>query len=91
MYSLSYHEKVVKTDLPKIDNKWKLIIKKSMETKLTSRPEVYGKPLRQSLKNNYKFRVGDYRVIFSIKNNNVKIYAIQHRSVVYKSVDKRIF
>ncbi|MGH7234627.1 MAG: type II toxin-antitoxin system RelE family toxin [Candidatus Saccharimonadales bacterium] len=89
MFSLSYHEEVVKTDLPKIDSNWKGNIKKSIETKLTSRPEVYGKPLRQSLKNNYKLRVGDYRVIFRIENNNVKIFAIQHRSVVYKKLNKR--
>jgi len=43
-------------------------------------PELYGKPLRRSLKGYRKLRVGDYRVIFRIEKHFIKIFVIQHRS-----------
>ncbi|MBI2096721.1 MAG: type II toxin-antitoxin system RelE/ParE family toxin [Candidatus Sungbacteria bacterium] len=58
--------------------------------KATARPEVYGKPLRRSLKGYQKLRVRDYRVIYRIERSTVKVFVIQHRSVVYQSVEKRI-
>lgn len=48
-----------------------------------TRPEVYGRPLRRSLKGYRKLRVGEYRIILKIKDNKVKIFVIQHRSTVY--------
>jgi mRNA interferase RelE/StbE len=83
MYEILYSDEVIKEDLPKIGEPWKSKIKKAIELKLMVRPEVYGKPLRRSLKNYRKLRVGDYRVIFRIEEQKVKIFVIQHRSVVY--------
>jgi mRNA interferase RelE/StbE len=90
MFQVLYQEEVVKKDLPKISAYWKDAIKRSIETKLTSSPELYGKSLRRSLKNYRKLRVGDYRVIFRIEGQNVKIFVIGHRSVVYARADKRL-
>lgn len=90
MFIVSYHHLVVRDDIPKLSENWKKEIKKAIEAKLTSRPEIYGKPLRRSLKNYRKLRVGDYRVIFRIKNLEVKILVIEHRSIVYKTAEKRI-
>jgi len=90
MFDVEYHDEVVTKDLPKIGAPWKLIIKLAIESKLTTQPDLYGKPLRRSLKNYQKLRVGDYRVIFRIENNTVKIFVIQHRSVVYANASKRI-
>lgn len=88
-FSISYHEAVVKQDLPKLSKSSREQIKHAIETKLTENPEVFGKPLRRSLKGYRKLRVGDYRVIFRIEGSIVKILVIQHRSVVYKKVNQR--
>lgn len=90
MFKVSYHYLVVEDDIPKLSAVWKKNIRQAIETKLTTQPEVYGKPLRHSLKNYRKLRVGDYRVIFKIEGSNVKIFIIQHRSKVYSGVEKRI-
>lgn len=90
MFEITYHEQVVKKDIPKLSSFWRAKIKKAIETKLITKPELYGKPLRRSLKNYYKLRVGDYRVIFRIEGQQIRVLIIQHRSVVYSKVDKRI-
>ena len=89
-FTLLYHRLVVEEDIPKISGEWKNKIKEAVEQKLTFRPEVYGKPLRRSLKGFRKLRVGDYRVIYRIEGRAVKVVVIQHRSVVYMSAEKRI-
>jgi len=90
MFKLLYHEAVVKTDLPRLSADWRQKIRIAIETKLTIYPELYGKPLRRSLKNYRKLRIGDYRVIFRIEGNSVKVFVIQHRSKVYDNINKRI-
>jgi len=82
-YTLSYHKLVVTEDIPKLSAEIKSRIKESIENKLTTHPELYGKPLRRSLNGYRKLRVGDYRVIFCIEGSVVKIFVIKHRSVVY--------
>ncbi|MBU1179192.1 type II toxin-antitoxin system RelE/ParE family toxin [Patescibacteria group bacterium] len=88
-FVLQYHEVVVKEDIPRLSSEWKKKIKQAIEDKLTTHPEIFGRPLHQSLKNYRKLRIGDYRAIFSIEKNIVKIFAIQHRSVIYKTIGKR--
>jgi len=90
MFEILYHEDVVKKDIPRIAANWQKRIRVAIEAKLRTQPEVYGKPLRRSLKSYRKLRVGDYRVIFRIEGQKVKIFIIQHRSKVYSSADKRI-
>jgi mRNA interferase RelE/StbE len=89
-FELDYHELVKKNDIPKIPENIKKRIKSAIEYRLTLEPEVFGKPLRKSLKGYRKLRVGDYRVIFRIEGKRVKIFIIQHRSVVYKNAEMRI-
>ena len=88
-YTVEYHELVVSEDIPKISKKEKDRIKKSIEEKLQSRPELFGKPLGNSLKNYRSLRVGNYRIIYRIEKETVKIFVIQHRSMVYKNTVKR--
>ncbi len=88
-YQLIYHADVKKIDLPKIDNKNKSMIKRSIEERLTTRPEVYGKPLQRTLKGYWKLRVGDYRVVFKITGHEILIIGIMHRKNVYSRVKKR--
>lgn len=90
MFKVVYHQDVVGQDLPKISSAWQHKVRAAIEAKLTSRPELYGKPLRRSLKNYRKLRVGDYRVIFRIEGTLVKVFIIQHRSTVYSHAGKRL-
>lgn len=84
-FNIQYHPAVIKHDIPKLSTAVQRNIKSAIETKLTSFPENYGKPLRRSLKGYRKLRVGDYRVIFRIEGRTIKIFVIQHRSVVYQT------
>ena len=43
-----------------------------------------GKPLKGDLKGNYSYRVGDWRVIYSIEKTFVYIKDIRHRREVYR-------
>jgi len=88
-FEIRYHENVVSEDIPKLSPEWSDTIRIAIETKLTSRPEIFGRPLRHSLKGYRKLRVGDYRVVFHIKGSIVKILIIQHRAIVYKVLKKR--
>ena len=85
-----YHPLVVRDDIPELDFTIRVRIKQSIEQKLTIQPEIFGVPLRRSLKGHRKLRVGDYRVVFRIEGMKVLILAIKHRSVIYKIVQKRI-
>ena len=89
-FCVEYNELVVKSDIPKITNREKERIRRGIEEKLQVRPELFGKPLRNSLKNYRSLRISDYRVIYRISWQVVKIFIIQHRSQVYKKVFVRI-
>ncbi|MDB4978425.1 MAG: addiction module antitoxin RelB [Candidatus Peribacteria bacterium] len=73
--------KFPKTDLKKIKN--------AIEQKLTTEPNLFGKPLRRTLRSYWSLRVGQYRVIYRIQETEVLIFLIEHRSIVY-DMAKRI-
>ena len=89
MFKVIYHYLVVRDDIPKLSNEWREKVRSAIEKRLTARPELYGKPLRHSLRGYRKLRVGDWRVIFGIERDTVKIIVIQHRSVAYADAKKR--
>lgn len=89
-FKIVYQDVVIKDDIPKLSSVDKIRIKKAIKEKLTTEPEIFGKPLRYSLKGYRKLRVGDYRVVFRIEKETVKIFYIGHRSIAYKEMNKRI-
>ena len=90
VYKIIYHSQVVTHDIPLLSREWREKIRDAIEGKLASHPEVFGIPLRNTLKGYRKLWVGDYRVIFRIEEKTVIIFIIQHRSVVYPTAQKRI-
>ena len=68
----------------------KLRIKKAIEERLMTDPVKYGKPLRKSLKSYWKLRVGDYRIVYNVKDNTVIIFGIINRKDVYKDIYARL-
>lgn len=84
-----YHPLVAEKDIPKLDPAVRERIKLAIEKKLTTSPEVYGVPLRATLKQYWKLRVDDYRVVYSIKAKTVYILVIAHRKDVYVLAEVR--
>jgi len=89
-YKLIYHPDVKKVDLQVIDNKNKFMIKKAIEERLSTHPEIYGKPLQRTLKGYWRLRVGDYRVVFKILEQKILILGILHRKDIYEQIQKRL-
>ena len=89
-YNIIYESNVVKIDIPKLDSSVKQMVRISIEEKLTTQPEVFGKPLRKSLKGYRKLRIGVWRVVFRIEKKEVKIFAIVHRRSAYQKALKRV-
>ena len=89
-YHLVYHADVEKVDLPRIDLKNKSMIKRAIEERLTTQPDVYGKPLQRTLKGYWKLRVGEYRVVFKLRGNELRILGIIYRKKVYRDIGKRM-
>ncbi|GBR75271.1 toxin RelE [Candidatus Termititenax aidoneus] len=83
-YTLQYADSVVHEDIPALP-KQKLQIKKAIEERLAVDPVGLGKPLRYSLLGHRRLRVGDWRVIYRIEKNVVKIVKIGNRKDVYES------
>ena len=89
-FSLLYHPKVVAEDLPSLPSNIHSRIARAIETRLAEAPEQHGTPLRKTLKGYWKLRVGDYRVVYKIANDEVWILGIIHRKKIYDDVLKRI-
>ena len=88
-YNLKYHADVKRIDLGKIDNKNKNMIKRAIEERLVTQPEIYGKPLQRSLKGYWKLRVGEYRIVFKMSKNDIFILGIMDRKNIYSQIEKR--
>ena len=88
IFEIVYAEEVVKKDIPSLSVKQKELIKQAIENKLRTNPMFFGKPLRYSLKPLRRLRAGDFRVVFMLGDQIVKILAIQHRSVIYQNLKK---
>lgn len=58
--------------------------------KLSARPEIFGKPLRHALRQYYALRVGDYRVLYMLKEETVYVILVGHRKDVYQDAMRRI-
>jgi len=84
MYKINYSDIVVTKDIPRLSAPIKSIIKTAIENKLKINPILFGKPLRYNLKNCRRLRVGDYRIIYQLVDQNVNILAIKHRKHAYK-------
>ena len=89
-FNILLYPQVIKVDIPQLTKNVLKRIKLDINKKLRTSPEVFGKPLRKSLKGFRSLRSGTYRVIFEIQNRNVEIIMISHRSIVYKKAFERL-
>lgn len=89
-YEPRYHPDVRAVDIPLLNETLKKRIKKAIEDRLMIAPHQYGEPLRKTLKGYWKLRVGDYRVVFKVVEQEVWIFGIINRKDVYNSILNRI-
>ncbi len=77
-------------DIPKLDTGARDRIRRAIEERLMTAPHQYGLPLRKTLKGYWKLRVGDYRVVYSIRDGReVIVLIICHRREVYEKAAMR--
>lgn len=86
MYEISYLPEVVKKQIPKLSLPARTKIKKAIEKKLAIDPIAFGKPLRYSLKGLRRLRVENFRVIYKVDEEELKITIVKiaHRKEVYE-------
>ncbi|MEK7448408.1 MAG: type II toxin-antitoxin system RelE/ParE family toxin [Planctomycetota bacterium] len=89
-YILFYHPDIHKEDLPNIPRNIQIRISNAVQERLLKEPLKYGEPLKRSLQGYRKLRVGDYRVIYRIDQENIIILKIGHRKEVYRRAHLRI-
>ena len=89
-YTIKYDPLVVRGDIPALDTFWAEATQGAIAKKLATRPDVFGKPLRQSLSGWRSLRVGDYRIVYAVEKRTVHVLGILHRSEVYEEIAKRL-
>ncbi len=87
-YKIEYLQGAQK-DVTKIPNELRSPIAQAIHEKLSTRPDVFGKPLKSILYPLWSLRVKNWRVVFLLKGDIVQIWAILPRSIIYKEVQKR--
>ena len=87
-YSVEYTDRAVK-ELKKLDKYTKLMIKAWIDKNLVGcdDPRAHGKALTANRKGQWRYRIGDYRLICSIEDERLVILALSigHRNEVYKT------
>lgn len=86
-YKVEYLPSVFKT-LEKMDRFTKRIIVEWIEKHLVDceNPRAHGKPLSANRAGQWRYRIGDYRVIAKIEDDKliILVIAIGHRKEIYK-------
>ncbi len=81
-YNIVYKSSI-KKDLRRIDRKKLPAILEDIEGVLKGSP-LKGKELKGEFEGLFSYRVGDYRVIYTILGNTVMVLRISHRKDAYK-------
>ena len=81
-YSLVYTNRAIR-DIEKLDPKVKNWIGETL-LRYGEDPLNYAVKLKDSRLGTYRFRIGDYRVIFDIEGIEIVILRVGHRRDIYK-------
>ena len=82
MYKLIYTRRAIK-DVEKLDKNVKKRIGDKL-FRLKQDPFLYAEKLTNPILGTYRFRIGDYRVIFDIVENEIVVLRIGHRKNIYR-------
>ncbi|HCL58204.1 MAG TPA: type II toxin-antitoxin system RelE/ParE family toxin [Spirochaetia bacterium] len=81
MYEIIFTERAFK-DIQNFDNSLKKRIGKKLQQYAVD-PQYYAKALINSKLGSYRFRIGDYRIIFDIDDNKIVVLRIGLRKDIY--------
>lgn len=81
-YRLVYTHRAIK-DLDSLDASVKQRIGKTLQ-RYEQHPLSYAEPLKQSELGSYRFRIGDYRVVFDLEGDQIVVLRVGHRRDIYK-------
>ena len=82
MYSIFWKISAL-DDLYKFTPKAALKMKARIELYLVESPKKLGKPLSGKFKNLYRYRYGDCRIIYEVKDWQIIILKVGHRKDIY--------
>lgn len=82
VYKIAYKSSVSK-DLKRLHKDEIKRILNGIEKKIVANPFL-GKSLKGDFRGCYRYRFGDYRVIYTILKNEILILRIGHRKEIYK-------
>lgn len=82
-YRLVYTQRAVR-DIHGLDPDTKQRLGKTL-LRYEQDPLRYSEKLTQSALGSYRFRIGDYRVVFDLIGNEIVVLRIGHRREIYKS------
>ncbi len=72
-------------DLQILDNITKKRIAKKLKYFIEQEdPVLFAKKLVNSKDGDYRWRIGNYRLVFDVDKNSIKLLRIQHRKDVYR-------
>lgn len=83
-YQLIYTRRALK-DIQHLDAKAKQRIKTALE-KYSEEPLSVAQKLTNPKLGTYRFRIGDYRVIFDIQADQIVILRVGHRRDIYRTI-----
>ena len=83
-YDLVYTQRAIR-DIEKLDPKIKKRLGKVL-LRYKEEPLRCAEKLTDSKIGNYRFRIGNYRVIFDIEENEIVVLRIGHRKEIYKRI-----
>ena len=84
-YTIMWHEDALK-DLKKVDRNQASVIIDKTEKHLILDPHKFGKPLTGHLRGFFRYRIGKYRIIYTIKEDELIILVLKigKRDKVYR-------
>lgn len=88
-FTVIFHPDAAK-EIARLNEDLKQRIKTAITERLMTEPALYGKPLRATLKGYWKLRVGDYRLVFSVYDTEIIVFAVCHRKEVYDLIHRRM-
>ena len=83
-YDLVYTRRAIK-DIQRLEEKTKRRIGKAL-IRYSEDPLRYAEKLTDPRLGNYRFRIGDYRVIFDLEETDIAVLRVGHRKEIYRKI-----
>ncbi len=81
-YTLIYTQRAER-DIARLDSRTKERIGKTL-LRYKEEPLKYAEKLSDPVLGAYRFRIGDYRVIFDLEGNQIVVLRVGHRREIYR-------